>query len=143
MSGLRHCGSGPCCRQRQEKRVVFASTFGSKQLGGLVLGRAFAADEIDNRPRLRPRSKRRQSSGNWLSSLGRFLLITLAIVSMRPALLGYTLGRMSQEEPEDSETGSFLRTFLKVLVITILVIVLVPVVLVLMVVLLLWLNLPH
>ncbi len=62
---------------------------------------------------------------------------------MRPALLGYTLGRMSQEEPEDSETGSFLRTFLKVLVITILVIVLVPVVLVLMVVLLLWLNLPH
>lgn len=99
-----------------------------------------AAEELHSRERMRPRAKRKTSAGNWASSVGRFLLIVLAIVTMRPALLGYMMARESQEHLGDSEGGSFLRSLLKVILIVVLIIVLVPVAIVFFVAFLFWLR---
>lgn len=98
-----------------------------------------ASEDLPDRPRLRPRVKPRKSPSDWLSTLGRFLLIVLAIATMRPALMGYAMARASREESEDSADGSIMRTVLKVFLIVALIIVLVPVALFLLFIFVLWL----
>ncbi len=86
------------------------------------------SDESYDRPRLRPRTKRRKPWTDWLWSIGRLILIVLAIVSLRPSLLGFALARSNQdqEEPKDSPAASFALLFLKVLLIVVLIILMLP-----------------